>query len=672
VELAQPHVVVRTCGPGIGRDLVAALGVHPVAVSEVRDRPEARRVAAGPAARLVVVVGAADADGRIAEVREDFPGVPVLLVGAAAPPADVPGVDVIPADASLDDVCWRVIEAISRAVGRSGTLGHPIDPFIVDLDAAGTVGPTCDTLGHWLLGARRLRPGASLLEIVAPADGESFRRSLEHTAGGDARFLTVRVLDAHGSPHAVHVGLRATGGGRISAILQPLVCAASTSTGQLDIRDPITGLVTRWEMFRRLEALAPGPAGSVPAAMLLLKLDNLEGVADTLGSEQTDTVLVRVAEAVTDAFPWPALASRVLGDAFLVHVPEPFDAAQIEARVRQLIGLVNGIVLPLPGSVSRLRASAGVAHENFRDIDLAVRLAEAAVSEAHAVGGNRMVVAGSAAVTPCQAGELLDAMERGSWEVWLQPVVGAADGRPEFHEALARFDVGRRLISRPEFFMAGLADGLLERFDRLMLARCLDLVATHPGARLSINVTAESFVAETFPDAWIAAVREVPAAVGNLILEIAPRCLMFEAAGVRARLAAREAAGIPVALDDFGSGIGCLAHLTQFPLDSVKLDGLVTGYVDDDPLQREFVRTVVTVCRARGIPTVAEYTRSPEQRARLVADGVDLLQGELIGMPRPAEEVFGASDALGNDAGEPARPAVPGPTGGLAEAAAGP
>jgi EAL domain-containing protein (putative c-di-GMP-specific phosphodiesterase class I) len=69
----------------------------------------------------------------------------------------------------------------------------------------------------------------------------------------------------------------------------------------------------------------------------------------------------------------------------------------------------------------------------------------------------------------------------------------------------------------------------------------------------------------------------------------------------------------------------------------------VTGYVDDDPLQREFVRTVVSLCRARGITTVAEYTRRPDQLARLVEDGVDLFQGELFGMPRPAAEALAAA-----------------------------
>jgi EAL domain-containing protein (putative c-di-GMP-specific phosphodiesterase class I) len=75
----------------------------------------------------------------------------------------------------------------------------------------------------------------------------------------------------------------------------------------------------------------------------------------------------------------------------------------------------------------------------------------------------------------------------------------------------------------------------------------------------------------------------------------------------------------------------------------VKLDGLVTSYVADDPLQRNFVRMVVNLCRARGIETVAEYTRTIEQMQRLAADGVDFFQGELFGMPQPATKVLAHS-----------------------------
>jgi EAL domain-containing protein (putative c-di-GMP-specific phosphodiesterase class I) len=90
-----------------------------------------------------------------------------------------------------------------------------------------------------------------------------------------------------------------------------------------------------------------------------------------------------------------------------------------------------------------------------------------------------------------------------------------------------------------------------------------------------------------------------------------------------------------LALDDLGSGVCSLRNLTDFPIARVKLDELVTSYVADDPLQRNFVRMVVNLCRARGIRTVAEWTKTIEQMQRLAEDGVDLFQGELLGMPMP-------------------------------------
>jgi EAL domain-containing protein (putative c-di-GMP-specific phosphodiesterase class I) len=90
---------------------------------------------------------------------------------------------------------------------------------------------------------------------------------------------------------------------------------------------------------------------------------------------------------------------------------------------------------------------------------------------------------------------------------------------------------------------------------------------------------------------------------------------------------ARIQVDIPNLVDLYGQG-------------RVKLDELVTCYVADDPLQRNFVRMVVNLCRARGILTVAEYTRTVEQMQRLAEDGVDLFQGALLGMPRPPADTL--------------------------------
>jgi EAL domain-containing protein (putative c-di-GMP-specific phosphodiesterase class I) len=198
------------------------------------------------------------------------------------------------------------------------------------------------------------------------------------------------------------------------------------------------------------------------------------------------------------------------------------------------------------------------------------------------------------------------------------------------------------MASRADFFTAGKAAGLLERFDRMMLMRALETLESHPDATLSVNVSFETFVSQSFPDSFLDLIRRLPTGCERIILEIASRCVAMPEEVARPRLERLAAAGVAVALDDFGSGICRLRYLTQLPLAIVKLDQLVTGYIDDDPLQRDFVRTVVSLCRARGITTVAEYTRSAEQLARLVEDGVDLFQGELFGMPRPAAEVLAA------------------------------
>lgn len=661
MELALPHVVVRICGRGTGIDLVAALGVHPVEVSEARDLPEARRVAGGRPAILVVVVDPPDGDAALAETRAEFPGVPILLVADAADDASAPvaaaagagSVEWIRADQSIEDICWQVLEAVGRAARRSGIAERPLGPEFLEVDGRGIVA-SGTTIGDGLFfDGRRIRAGDSLLAVVDPRDRAVFTAAVERAAVGETRFLALRVLGERGGRHAAAVGLRGAGAGRVGLLVQPLVSGGAIIGRHINNRDPITGLLTRWEMSRVLERqgrIAPASAGS--AFLFLLRLDDCASIANEIGHRQSDVLLARVATALGRLFPHPALTSRLMGDTFLAFLPA-VDAPEAGRRADALIREVNGIDVPGFAPGFTLRAAIGVAAVEGGDHDLAIRQAEAAAVEAREAGGNRVVVAGSATFTPAQAGEFSADMELGSWQVWLQPVLPAVGSRPAFHEALARFDSGlRRVVSRADFFVAGRAAGLLERFDRMMLLRVLAILAAHPHARLSVNVSHETFAGASFPGAFVELVREVPGACERIILEIAPRCLAAPSADARGRLEALAEAGIAVAIDDFGSGICRLTALTQFPIAIVKLDELVTGYIDDDPLQREFVRTVVSLCRARGITTVAEYTRGPEQLARLVEDGVDLFQGELFGMPRPAAEVLPPAPAR---TAEPAR-----------------
>ena len=645
MELAVPHIVVWTHGTGLGTDLVAALATHPVAVSEVRGLTEARRAASGPPQMLVVLVSPFDIPVRTAEAMLLFPGVAMLLVAdTAAPPAlnaahSNTQVEVIPTTLSLEMLCWHVGEALSRAARSPDMPNYRLGPMLIELDRQGVVAASCELGDVWFFPGPYPRPGQSVLPLLAPDDLATFTGYLARAATDVPAFFPIRVLDANGATHPMHVGIKAGGPDQVMLILQPLIDGAPIVGHRLGIRDPFTGLIDRWELWRLMEKDDPT---SRPTFVLHAQFDTFAATAADLDFPQVDELFARVASAITQVFPWPALPARLSGGGFLLLVKD-LPAQRVKALGARLIRMVSRIQGGLFRESRPLGLSLGVARVTGGDHDLAVRLAETAAREAEAAGGSRLVLAGPQTFIRSRLGDLSASMDLDSWDVWLQPVVRPTDRRPEFHEALARFGTGTApKISRSEFLATGLAEGLLERFDRLMITKSLELLAADPGLRLSVNVTRETFALDSFPDLFFHTLEQTKVNEKRVIIEISPACLTLPLGLVYPRLERLQAAGVAVALDDFGSGICSLRHLTDFPLAMIKLDGIVTGYVADDPLQRTFVRMVVNLCRARGIQTAAEYIRTDEQLGQLLADGIDLFQGELFGMPSPATDHLGS------------------------------
>lgn len=641
MEIAIPRIVVRFFGPGIGVDVVSALSAHPVEVTEARDLDEVHRVASERPVLLAVVIDPQDTCAAVAEMRADFPETPLLIVSSSTAPnaSSMTGtVDVISGEQSLQNICWHVMEAISRATCLSDATEHALGPVLIEIDEKGLVAAKTPPRTRPLIDGRRIAAGDSFLSFLEPQDRDMVARIIERAAFGEAFFCVARFVNRHGGLHTVSLGAKSVGAGRIAVLVQPLIFGGPVVARYVNDRDPTTGLFTRWALPRVIEAQERDVVAGGYQTLVLVKLEQFQAIGDYIRHPGTNLVLVNVTSALNAIFPYPAIISRLTGDTFLAFVPDA-ESDHCLRRAERLIQVINAISVPNLSPGFTLRASVGLADAVRTDTDLAIRIAEAAAFEAFANGGNRCVIGGVAEFTREQAGELNSCMSRGAWEMWLQPVVGCGGDQVAFYETLARFDMGkRRMASRADFFVAGQAQGLLERFDRMMLHRAIEMLDAHPDLKLSVNVTYETFMANSFPAAHLDIMQTRTGVCERIVLEIAPRCMAAPMEMASKRLRDLADAGVAVALDDFGSGICRLRYLTQLPLAFVKLDECVTGYVDDDPLQREFVRTVANLCRTRGIRTVAEYTRTPEQMARLVTDGVDLFQGELFGMPRPATE----------------------------------
>jgi EAL domain-containing protein (putative c-di-GMP-specific phosphodiesterase class I) len=97
--------------------------------------------------------------------------------------------------------------------------------------------------------------------------------------------------------------------------------------------------------------------------------------------------------------------------------------------------------------------------------------------------------------------------------------------------------------------------------------------------------------------------------------------------------------GVHVALDGFGSGSSALAHLTQLPIDVVRLDRSLITRIDRDPQSRALCESIAGIALALNLDVVAEGVETPAQLAALAGFGCGFAQGFLISRPVRAAQL---------------------------------
>ena len=102
------------------------------------------------------------------------------------------------------------------------------------------------------------------------------------------------------------------------------------------------------------------------------------------------------------------------------------------------------------------------------------------------------------------------------------------------------------------------------------------------------------------------------------------------ALGVLERFAA---AGIPVSIDDYGSGLSSLAYLKQIRADELKIDKAFVMSLQASGKDALLVKSTVDLAHSLGMKVTAEGVETREALAVLQLMGCDLAQGYHIAKP---------------------------------------
>jgi EAL domain-containing protein (putative c-di-GMP-specific phosphodiesterase class I) len=96
-----------------------------------------------------------------------------------------------------------------------------------------------------------------------------------------------------------------------------------------------------------------------------------------------------------------------------------------------------------------------------------------------------------------------------------------------------------------------------------------------------------------------------------------------------------SAAGVRLALDDYGSGLSSLAYVQQLPIHELKIDQCFITQLTTTHRNPLLVRSTIELGHALDLEVVAEGVEDAETLALLTVMGCDLAQGYFLGRPMP-------------------------------------
>lgn len=88
-------------------------------------------------------------------------------------------------------------------------------------------------------------------------------------------------------------------------------------------------------------------------------------------------------------------------------------------------------------------------------------------------------------------------------------------------------------------------------------------------------------------------------------------------------------------MDDFGTGYSSLSYLHSFHCDKIKIDRVFIRDANTNQHSKAIVRAIIGLGQSLHLPILAEGIETEEQRAYLLREGCDEMQGYLIGRPLP-------------------------------------
>ncbi|MBF9234988.1 sensor domain-containing protein [Microvirga alba] len=417
--------------------------------------------------------------------------------------------------------------------------------------------------------------------------------------------------------------------------------------------DSLTLVPNRVLFLERLEQIITRSRNSgQKVGLLLLDLDHLKEVNDSLGHDGGDALLRTVAERLSGSIRSIDTIARNGGDEFGIILPDLADASDIETIIRPILDRLHQ-PFSFGGRVIDCRASIGATlwPDHAQDVDDLLKQADLALYSAKAAGRGKLMVFEPSMRAKAQhrvrmRSDAREAVDASRIEPFYQPKVRLGSGKLAGFEALLRWRNPRGGLEPPGAIEAAFDDPHLaveigQQMQELVfrdMRQWLD--AGLEIGHVAINAAAAEFRGNDFAEQLLERLRAADIPTRHLILEVTETVFLGRGAEhVERALRTLDAEGVRIALDDFGTGYASLSHLKQFPVAIMKIDRSFVRDLASNPDDTAILQAILQLGRSLGITTIAEGIETDIQADYLRMQGCDLGQGYLFGEAAPKDRI---------------------------------
>jgi diguanylate cyclase (GGDEF)-like protein/PAS domain S-box-containing protein len=430
--------------------------------------------------------------------------------------------------------------------------------------------------------------------------------------------------------------------------------ALKAAHNQLDFlsnHDALTLLPNRSLFHDRLQqSIAAARRDGSQLALLLVNVDRLSRINDSLGHAAGDALLREVARRASALAGPTDTVARLSGDEFVLLT----GCEDTEDIILAAQRLIEAIAQPFSVGGHDVVVTGSIGISVFpRDGNTAgdlLKAADAALVQQKDAGRNgfrffKGEMNDQALRWLALETRLRRAIGQAELALHFQPQVAREDGRVLGMEALLRWhspELGG--VSPADFIPLAEDTGLILPIgDWVIRQACRQNKAWQdaglPRVPVAVNVSAHQFKAGTMPQVVRAALAESGLEARYLEIELTESVMMGDTTATEAQLAELRALGVSLSLDDFGTGYSSLGYLSRFSLDKLKIDQAFVRNITTDPRSAAIAQATIALAEGLALRVVAEGVETLAQRDFLGRIGCEVLQGYLYSQPLPASEM---------------------------------